>query len=79
VGIVQDLYIDPKSFTSCFIDVYIINSTGKLELLHRTPVEDVPYSFYPFKGKLMAGVGNSLKLYELGKKKLLLKSEMRGF
>ena len=76
---VENYYIDPKSFTSCYIDTYLINSKGKLELFHRTPIEDMPYSLASYKGKLLVGVGHNLRLYELGKKKLLIKSEMRGF
>jgi splicing factor 3B subunit 3 len=42
-------------------------------------VEDVPLSMMEFQGKLLVGVGKSLRLYELGKKKLLRKCENKGF
>ena len=42
-------------------------------------MEEIPYSFCAFKGKVLVGVGNKLRLFEIGKKKLLIKSEMRGF
>lgn len=54
----------------------------RLQFLHCTPVEDVPYALQPTSligGRLLAGVGRTLRLYELGKKKLLRKGEARGF
>ncbi len=30
------------------------------------------------KGKLLAGVGNNLRVYEMGKKKLLKKGELKS-
>ena len=43
----------------------------------QTPVEDVPQCFAPFRGMLLAGVGNRLRLYALGKKRLLRKCEYK--
>ena len=42
-------------------------------MLHKTQVEDVPYAMAPFSGRLLAGVGNKLRIYDMGKKKLLRK------
>ena len=41
-----------------------------------TEIEDVPLAITPFHGRLLAGVGQSLRVYELGKRKLLRKSEV---
>jgi len=51
----------------------------RLTFLHRTPVTDVPGAVAGFtaEGLLLAGVGNALRVYELGKRKLLLKSELK--
>ena len=38
---------------------------------------DTPGALVSFKGRLLAGVGNMLRIYELGKKKLLRKCEHR--
>ncbi len=41
-------------------------------------VEDVPLALCEFQGRLLAGVGQCLRLYDLGKRKLLRKAENRG-
>jgi len=46
-----------------------------LEFLHRTVLDEVPYTMCPFKGKILVGLGKTLRLYDFGKKKLLKKSE----
>ena len=48
-----------------------------LESLHKTEVEDIPTALAGFNGHLLAGVGNVLRLYKLGKKRFLKKSENR--
>jgi len=51
----------------------------KLVLLHRTPVEDVPLCLAAMQGRLLVGLGNRcLRLYDLGKKTLLRKCELRA-
>ena len=37
----------------------------------------MPYALAAFSGRLLAGVGKSLRLYECGQKKLLRKTELR--
>ena len=49
--------------------------TGFLEFVHKTILEEVPHSMTAFHGKVLIGVGRLLRLYDLGKKKLLRKSE----
>lgn len=59
--------------------VHRLDDAGtRLELLHSTPVEGIPGALTPFKGRLMAGVGPVLRLYDLGRKKLLRKCEYRS-
>lgn len=61
-----------------FIYVYRFLDGGRnLELVHKTQVEGIPMAVAAFKGKLVAGIGTSLRMYELGKKKLLRKCEYR--
>ncbi|KAA6335923.1 MAG: putative cleavage and polyadenylation specificity factor, partial [Streblomastix strix] len=50
-----------------------------LQLKHRTAVSDVPYALCAFKGRLLAGVGKSLILFDFGMQKLLQKCANRGF
>lgn len=80
VGAVKNYIPKPKSFSECYINTYAFPSQGqKVILLHKTPVEDIPLSFAAFKGKVLAGIGKTLRLYEMGKSKLLRKSEQRHF
>ena len=61
-----------------FIRIYRLRDAGRrLELMHRTPVGETPGALTAFKGRLLAGCGNILRIYELGKKKLLRKCEHR--
>ena len=82
VGSVKGLKFLPKrSFECGYISVYrvITNSGSKgLQLIHKTMVErGVPYALCEFQGRLLVGVGNILRLYDLGKKQLLRKCEVR--
>ncbi|KAI9595999.1 mono-functional DNA-alkylating methyl methanesulfonate N-term-domain-containing protein [Syncephalis fuscata] len=40
---------------------------------------DIPQVMIPFHNRLLVGVGNALRIYDLGKRKLLRKSEAKGF
>ncbi len=41
----------------------------------QTETDDVPLSVMAFQGRLVAGVGKALRIYDIGKKKLLRKVE----
>ena len=61
-----------------FIRIYAIRDGGRrLELLHKTKVDGVPGALTAFKGRLLAGIEKTVRIYELGKKKLLRKCEHR--
>jgi hypothetical protein len=55
----------------------VLGQGQQLELLHKTQIEGIPGALAAFKGRLLAGVGPVLRLYELGKKKLLRKCEYK--
>ena len=44
-------------------------------MILQTETNDVPLAVLAFQGRLVAGVGKSLRLYDMGKKKLLRKVE----
>ena len=52
----------------------------RLELEHITILEDaiIPGAMIPFNGRLLVGVGSTLRLYDMGRKKLLRKCEIHG-
>ncbi len=77
VGVVKDLTLHPKRWSACLINVYR-NIEGSLQLLHSTEVDDIPMAMVEFQGRLLAGVGRCLRLYDLGKRKLLKKCENKS-
>lgn len=52
-----------------------LNGLFALHVDWQTPVEDVPLAIAPFQGRVLVGVGKLLRIYDLGKKKLLRKCE----
>lgn len=78
VGTAKDLTLHPRRSTACFLHVYRLLD-GRLQLLHKTDVEEIPLAMCEFHGRLLVGVGRSLRLYELGKKRLLRKCENKTF
>ncbi|MCL7031685.1 hypothetical protein MKW94_020992 [Papaver nudicaule] len=81
VGTAKGLKFWPKkSCDSGFIHIYRFMDDGRrLELLHKTQVDGVPLSLCQFQGRLLAGIGQTLRLYDLGKKRLLRKCENKLF
>lgn len=57
-----------KSFLWCY--------NPDLSLVHQTAVESPVISCVEFAGKLLAGVGGALRLYDVGQKQLLRKAEV---
>jgi splicing factor 3B subunit 3 len=76
VGTAKDMEFYPKKKCSKgFLRTYSITNQGALTFLHKTEVEDVPLAVKSFYGRVIVGMGTHLRLYELGKKKLLRKCE----
>ena len=75
----RDTFLAWQSYTSGFLGIYTFTQdrTG-LELLHKTKLDDVPFAIMAFQGQLMVGVGKALRIYEMGKKKLLWKVENKA-
>lgn len=67
VGIGLDVKLSPRTCSLGFIRTYKFSGHGKdLIHLHDTPCEDIPGAFNEYKGRLIVGVGNILRVYELG-------------
>ncbi|CAF9939561.1 MAG: pre-mRNA-splicing factor rse1 [Alectoria fallacina] len=76
VGTGKDIVVAPRSFTAGFIYVYRFLEEGKeLEFIHKTKIEEPPQALLGFQGRLLAGVGNELRIYDLGLKQLLRKCQ----
>jgi splicing factor 3B subunit 3 len=79
VGTVTGMTFNPVKQTSSHIVLYRIIHGDRFQLLHRTPVDDGPVlAMAHFQGRLLVGIGKSLRLYEMGKRQLLRKCELRG-
>ncbi|KAF9073666.1 CPSF A subunit region-domain-containing protein [Rhodocollybia butyracea] len=80
VGTAADTTVSPRSCSSGFLRTYKFTDEGRgLELLHKTETDDVPLALLAFQGRLVAGVGKALRIYDIGKKKLLRKVENKTF
>lgn len=78
VGTAKDLVISPRSFSAGFLHVYRFHEDGKeLEFIHKTKVEQPPTALLAFQGRLLAGVGPDLRIYDLGMKQMLRKCQVR--
>ena len=77
VGTVKDLVLSPRSCAGGFLHVYMLSgeNSESLTFMHKTPVDDVPGYITPFQGRVLVGVGKYLRIYDLGKCKLLRKCE----
>lgn len=76
VGTGKDMNVLPRSSTSGFIHVYRFHEEGKeIEFIHKTKVEHPPMALLGFQGRLLAGVGRVLRIYDLGMRQLLRKAE----
>ena len=83
VGVARRLTLTPRKNSGGFIYVFQVvddeNGSKFLNFIHRTRVEEVPGALCPFQGRLLAGVGNELRIYDIGMKKLLRKCENKNF
>ncbi|CAF9937675.1 MAG: pre-mRNA-splicing factor rse1 [Heterodermia speciosa] len=76
VGTGKDMVVAPRSFSAGFIYVYRFLEDGKeLEFIHKTKVEQPPQALLSFQGRLLAGIGTELRIYDLGLKQLLRKCQ----
>ncbi|KAG6007091.1 Pre-mRNA-splicing factor rse1 [Claviceps maximensis] len=76
VGTGKDVIINPRSFSEAYIYVYRFQEEGReLEFIHKTKIEEPPLALLPFQGKLLAGVGKTLRIYDLGMRQMLRKAQ----
>lgn len=76
VGTGKDMVLNPRQFSEGYIHVYRFQENGRdLEFIHKTKIEEPPMALLPFQGKLLAGIGKTLRVYDLGLRQLLRKSQ----
>lgn len=76
VGTGKDMVTSPRSFSAGFIHIYRFQEDGReLEFIHKTKIEEPPLALLGFQGRLLAGVGSILRIYDLGMKQLLRKCQ----
>ncbi|PLB41012.1 DDB1/RSE1 family protein [Aspergillus candidus] len=76
VGTAKDMTVSPPSSGGGFIHIYRFQEDGReLEFIHKTKVEHPPLALLPFQGRLVAGLGPILRVYDLGMKQLLRKCQ----
>ena len=79
VSTVTEMSMNPLRQSASHIVLYRIVNGKQIRLLHRTSVEDGPVlALTHFQGRLLVGISESLRLYEMGKRQLLRKCEFRG-
>jgi splicing factor 3B subunit 3 len=79
VGTVTGMTMLPLKQEASHVLLYRVINGERLQLLHRTKVDDGPVlAMAHFQGRLLVGIGKTLRLYEMGKRQLLRKSEIRG-
>jgi splicing factor 3B subunit 3 len=76
VGTGKDMLLNPRQFSQGSIRVYRFHEDGRsLEFIHETKVEEPPNALLAFQGRLLAGIGKRLRIYDLGLKQLLRKAQ----
>jgi splicing factor 3B subunit 3 len=79
IGTAKDLVVNPRSHKGGFLHVYRFHEDGKeLEFIHKTSVDEPPTALLAFQGKLLAGVGANLRIYDLGMKQMLRKAQVQA-
>jgi len=78
VGSALEMKLAPRSCKAGYLTLYEISKDGKtLREVQRTTIPEIPTVIEPFHGRLLVGVTNKLRLYDMGKLKLLRKCEAK--
>ena len=72
----KDIIVSPRSSSAAFLYVYRFQEDGKdLEFIHKTKIEEPAMALLGFQGRLLAGIGNTVRIYDLGMRQLLRKCQ----
>jgi splicing factor 3B subunit 3 len=76
VGTGTDMVVSPRSFTCGHIHVYRFLEDGRgVEFIHKTKVDEPPLALIAFQGRMLAGIGRNLFLFDLGLRQILRKAQ----
>lgn len=76
VGTAKNLTPTPRTFSEACINIYRLKNNGReIDFVHKTVVEDLPVALLPFQGKLIVGLRKMLRIYDLGMRQMLRKSQ----
>ncbi|KAF2396395.1 hypothetical protein EJ06DRAFT_483794 [Trichodelitschia bisporula] len=76
IGTGKDMIMSPRQFTCGYIHVYRFQDNGKsLEFIHKTKVDQPPTALLGFQGRVLAGIGPNLLIFDLGMRQLLRKAQ----
>ncbi|DBA00600.1 TPA: hypothetical protein N0F65_007729 [Lagenidium giganteum] len=80
VGTVKKMKLHPQvAPVGGLLRVYRVVEGVQLVLVHTTEVDGIPHAMCEFQGRLLVSVGKALRIYDLGKRRLLRKCENRNF
>jgi splicing factor 3B subunit 3 len=72
----KDVIMSPRSYSASYLYVYRFQDDGRdLEFIHKTKNEAPALALLAFQGRLIAGVGNTVTIYDLGMRQLLRKCQ----
>lgn len=78
VSIVENHDLLSNSCSSSYVNIYGFDKENKkFEFINSTKLDAICHSMFSFKGRVLLGVGNYIRLYDLGKKQLLKKCEYK--
>jgi splicing factor 3B subunit 3 len=76
VGTGKDMVATPASASCGYVHVYRFLDDGRtLEFIHKTKVEAPVRALLAFQGRVLAGVGTDLRIYDVGMRQLLRKAQ----
>lgn len=76
VGTGKNMVLNPRSFTEGYLYVYRLAEGGReLEFIHKTKIEEPPHALLAFQGRLLCGIGRTLRMYDLGMRQMLRKAQ----
>lgn len=76
VGVTQA----PQRHRGAYLTTYRLVQGGRaLDMVHKTEVDGIPLALHAFHGRLLAGTGTFVRIYDMGTKKLLRKCQSKPF